>query len=160
PAGLWWGEGVTMYYADALPRRAGLIASDSRLDHLGAVLTLYYGAPWITRVSPERASLAFGDSPVANPDVTGGYYVQGELLGGEIDALVRNATGERRGIDDIMRGLYQRSHGTGGFRGADLEVVTDSVCGCRLNDLFATQVRGSAPIDVSPIVARLGLRLL
>ena len=50
-AGLWWGEGVTLYYADALPRRAGLVdTSRSRLDHLAGILSDYYAAPWSTRV--------------------------------------------------------------------------------------------------------------
>jgi predicted metalloprotease with PDZ domain len=37
--------------------------------------------------------------------------------------------------------------------------MIDSVCGCRLDRVFATQVRGSARIDVAPVVGRLGLRL-
>jgi len=158
-AGLWWGEGVTLYYADALPRRAGLVdTSRSRLDHLAGILSDYYAAPWSTRVSPERASLAFGDSPVANPDATGGYYLQGELLGDEIDALVRDSTHERSEIDDIMRSLFRRRGSGRGFTRAELEALTDSVCGCRLDDLFTTQVRGSALIDANAIVGRLGLR--
>ena len=77
--GLWWGEGVTLYYADALPRRAGLMdTTESRLDHLADLLRYYYGS-WTARIPPERASLAFEDSPIANPDATGGYYTQGSF---------------------------------------------------------------------------------
>ena len=110
--------------------------------------------------SPERASLAFGDSPVANPDATSGYYLQGELLGNEIDALVRDSTHEERGIEDIIRVLFQQSSSGRGFTEAYLEALADSVCGCRLDELFATQVRGSTLIDANPVVARLGLRLI
>jgi predicted metalloprotease with PDZ domain len=158
--GLWWGEGVTIHYADALTRRAGLVdGRRSRLDHLADVLKSYYGAAWSGRVSPERASLAFGDSPLANPDATGAYYLQGELLGEEIDALVRDATHDARGLDDVMRALFRQSAGGHGFTSARLEAVIDSVCGCRLDQVFATQVRGSALIDVAPVVGRLGFRL-
>jgi len=158
--GLWWGEGVTMYYADVLTRRAGLVdGRRSRLDHLADVLKSYYAAAWSGRVSPERASLAFGDSPLANPDATGAYYLQGELLGEEIDALIRDASQDARGLDDVMRSLFRRSTGGRGFSSAGFEAVIDSVCGCRLDQVFATQVRGSALIEVAPIVARLGLRL-
>lgn len=160
-AGLWWGEGVTLYYADVLPRRAGLAdSSRSRLDHLATLLSRYYAAPWRTSVSPERASLAFEDSPVANPDATGSYYLQGELLGVELDALVRDSTHDARGIDAIMRALFQRSGSGAGFSGASLEAVTDSVCACRSAGLFATQVRGTALIDMHEVVARLGLELI
>jgi predicted metalloprotease with PDZ domain len=158
--GLWWGEGVTLYYADALPRRAGLRdTTASRLDHLADLLRYYYGS-WIARVPPERASLAFEDSPISNPDASGGYYAQGELLGGEIDALLRDSTHEARGIDDIMRALYRQSTNGRGYTSATLEAVADSVCGCRLHQLFATQVRGNTLIDAAPIVARLGLTLV
>ena len=54
------------------------------------------------------------------------YYLQGELLGNVIDAVVRDATGGRRGLDA----------------------------------LFANVVHGTTPIDVSPVAARLGCRLV
>jgi predicted metalloprotease with PDZ domain len=160
-AGLWWGEGVTMYYASALPRRAALTAAgDSRLDHLKRIVNAYYGQAWLGVVSPERASLAFGESPVANPDATGGYYMQGELVGYELDALVRDSTHDAHGLDDVMRALYARSATGRGFTTADLEAVSDSVCGCRLEAMFTRQVRGAEPIDVRPALERLGLRLV
>ncbi len=159
-AGLWWGEGVTVHYADVLTRRAGLRdGRRSRLDHLADVLRSYYAAAWSGRVSPERASLAFGASPLANPDATGAYYLQGELLGEEIDALIRDATDDTRGLDDVMRALFRQSAAGDGFTSASLEAVIDSVCGCRLDRLFATQVRGSALIELAPVVGRLGLSL-
>jgi predicted metalloprotease with PDZ domain len=133
--------------------------TESRLDHLADLLRYYYGS-WTARIPPERASLAFEDSPIVNPDATGGYYTQGELLGGEIDALVRDSTHEARGLDDIMRALYRQSANGRGYTSATLEAVVDSVCGCRLHQLFATQVRGNALIDAAPIVARLGYRLV
>ena len=159
--GLWWGEGVTLYYADALPRRAGLADSRvSRLDHLAQILGNYYAARWNTQVSPERASLAFGDSPITHPDATGGYYVQGELLGHELEALLRDSTQDVRGLDDVMRALFSESKGGAGFTSAGLERVADSVCRCRLAKVFGSQVRGASLIDMTPVVARLGLRLM
>ena len=59
-----------------------------------------------------------------------------------------------------MRALFARSAGGHGFTAAELEAVTDSVCVCRLNALFATQVRGNTLIDVRPVLARLGLGLV
>jgi predicted metalloprotease with PDZ domain len=159
--GLWVGEGVTLYYADALRRRAGLADSSlSRIDWLAGLLRNYYGAWWSTRVSPERASLAFGASPVVNPDATGGYYLQGELLGVALDGLLRDSTDDRRGLDDLMRALYSASHGGRGFTSASLARAADSVCRCRLDRFFADQVRGTAPIDPRPVLARLGLQIL
>jgi len=161
--GLWLGEGVTLYYADVLARRAGLpVPTRSRLDHLARLLERYYASPGIMRVSPERASLAFEDSPAANPDATGGYYLQGELLADALDARVREATHERRGLDDVMRALFARSQAPSyrGFTSRDVVAASDSVCGCRLDAFFADQVQAGARIDVTPVLRRLGLRLV
>jgi len=160
---LWIGEGITLYYADVLLHRARLIdttASGSRLAHLTRLLERYYGSPIYEVVSPVRASLAFGDSPADNPDATGGYYLQGELLGDVLDAMVRDSTHDARGIDDIMRAMFARSITSSprGYSPEEFEQVADSVCECRLDALFARQVRSAARIDVRPVLARLGLR--
>jgi predicted metalloprotease with PDZ domain len=124
------------------------------------LLERYYGSPIYRSVSPVRASLAFGDSPADNADATGGYYLQGELLAGVLDALVRDSTHESKGLDDIMRAMFERSLTSAGrgYSDDDFERVSDSVCTCRLDELFARQVRGAGPIDVRAELARLGLR--
>jgi predicted metalloprotease with PDZ domain len=160
-SGLWMGEGVTLYYADLLLRRAGLAdTASSRLAHLADLLTRYHAAPWRTRVSPERASLAFGASPITNADATGGYYLQGELLAYVLDALVRDSTHERRGLDDVMKALYVASADGAGFTSRGLERTVDSVCHCALHHLFESQIRGAAPIDATPVLSRIGLRII
>ena len=69
---LWIGEGITLYYAALLPRRAGIADSaPSRLDHLQALVQNYDASPVLHTVSPAQASLAFEDSPVENSDATG-----------------------------------------------------------------------------------------
>jgi predicted metalloprotease with PDZ domain len=159
--GLWWGEGVTLYYADALPRRAGLTqANDSRAAHLERLLSAYHAAPWRGRVSPEAASLAYGDSPVRNANSTGSYYLQGELLAQELDAIIRDSTAGARGLDDVMRALFAAAADGRGFSSRDLELAADSVCGCQLGGVFERQVRGASSIDVTPLLTRLGMRLV
>lgn len=159
--GLWWSEGVTLYYADALLRRAGLAdPTESRLVHLQRLLARYYSAPWNRRVSPEASSLAMGDSPARNPNATGGYYLQGELLAFELDAVLRDSTRDRKGLDAVMRALYAESASGAGFSGAQLARTMEAVCGCRLRNLFAHQVRTPGLIDVRPTLARIGYRLV
>jgi predicted metalloprotease with PDZ domain len=160
---LWVGEGLTLYYADALLRRTGLAdTSVSRLEHLARLYTRYLGSPAIRSTAPEQASLAFGDRPVENPQATGGYYLQGELLGNVIDALVRDSTRDSRGLDDVMRMLYRQSRRdpTRGYTPDDVRAAVDSTCFCRSAALFESQVRRPGLIDVAPVVQRLGLRAL
>jgi predicted metalloprotease with PDZ domain len=159
--GLWWGEGLTLYYADALQRRVGLIDStNTRIDHLASLLSRYHSAAWSGRVSPEEASLAFGHSVVNDPNATGGYYLQGELIGVALDGAIRDSTRERRGLDDVMRALYAKSASGRGMTDAMWRATADSVCGCNLSRFFATQVSGRGPIDIGSAMARLGLRVV
>jgi predicted metalloprotease with PDZ domain len=158
-SGLWMGEGVTVYYANALLRRAHLpTAEPTRVEHVRQLLETYYGAAWATHVSPEAASLALGHSALTDPNATGGYYLQGELLAYALDAAIRDSTADARGLDDVMRALYAR-RAAGGFTSHGLESIVDSVCHCRLDDLFAHEVRGASLIDLSPAFRRLGMRL-
>ncbi|HEY2823965.1 MAG TPA: PDZ domain-containing protein [Gemmatimonadales bacterium] len=157
-SGLWWGEGVTLHYADVLARRGGVADSlPPRVEHLRNLLQSYAGAWWRGTVSPERASLAFGTFPSLNPDATGGYYLQGELLANALDAAIEDSSHGARGLDDLMREMLRISAGGHGFTGAELERTASSVCGCDLRNFFATQVRGAAPIDLAPALRRVGL---
>lgn len=159
--GLWWGEGVTLHYADVLLRRSGVYDStNSRTGHIASLLSRYHGAAWSRRVSPEAASLAFGHDMTTNPNATGGYYLQGELIANAIDAAIRDSTHERRGLDDVMRALYARSRSGQGITDAAWRAAAESVCGCRMTQFFATQVSSTGPIDVAPALERVGYRLI
>ncbi len=161
--GLWWGEGVTMYYADVLPRRAGLVKGDSgssRAAHLADLIARYLAAPWRTSVSPVAASLAASRSAISDSNATDGYYLQGELLGNVIDAAIRDSTRDRRGIDDVQRALYRHARDGHGVTEGEWESVADSVCACRLESLFARVVRAPGLIDAAPVAARLGWRMI
>ena len=159
--GLWLGEGVTLHYADVLVRRAKLTDSnDTRATHLEGLLSRYYAVPWATTVSPEAASLAFGQSLTENPNATGGYYLQGELLGEALDAAIRDSTRDKRSLDDFMRALYEASRSGTGFSSQDVEHIASSICGCRLAGLFDRQVRAAGLIDLGPTAARLGWRIV
>jgi predicted metalloprotease with PDZ domain len=160
--GLWLGEGVTLYYADVLVRRAGLADSTTgtRAERLADLLSRYYGATWRGRVSPEAASLAFGQTLLVNPSATGSYYLQGELVGEALDATIRDSTHDRRTLDDVMRALYARSAGGHGFTDGELVGIVDSLCSCRMDRWFADVVQGPAPIDLAPAARRLGWHLV
>ncbi|HEU5217709.1 MAG TPA: hypothetical protein VFU23_03575, partial [Gemmatimonadales bacterium] len=57
--GLWWSEGLTIFYADLLLRRAGLPTfTPTRTAHLESLLARYLGSPGNTQLSAERVSLA------------------------------------------------------------------------------------------------------
>ena len=159
-AGLWFSEGLTIFYADLLIRRAGIPRPDStRLQHLGSILSRYLNQPGNSRLSAERVSrVAYN----AEPDVLGDYsastHLQGEVIGAMLDFLIRSGSDGRRTMDDLMRLLFERYHpGTGGFTGADIERATEDLCACDATPFFDAHVRGATPIDFNRILALVGL---
>ncbi|HET8633264.1 MAG TPA: PDZ domain-containing protein [Gemmatimonadales bacterium] len=159
--GAWWYEGVTMYYTDLLIRRAGLRPEDStRAAHLESRISAYLSNSGNWLISPEQASLvANATSMMEYGDDNPSVHVQGELIAVMLDLIVRDATGGRRSLDDVMRAMLARfGHGTG-YTSAGIEEVVDSVCGCRTHDFFERYVRSAHMLDFNRYLARAGIQV-
>ncbi|OLC08801.1 MAG: hypothetical protein AUH42_00635 [Gemmatimonadetes bacterium 13_1_40CM_70_11] len=160
-AGLWFSEGLTMFYADLLLRRAGLPVFDStRTAHLERLIASYLANPGNVRFSAEAVSrVAYG----SHPDALGDYsfastHLQGELLGVMLDIVVRDATNGARSMDDVMRLMLERFSDKRGFVGSDVEQTVGDVCRCRVKALFDAHVRAASPIDFDRYLRLIGLR--
>ena len=155
--GLWVSEGFTMFYADLLPRRAGLRLPDStRAAHLERLLGRYLENPAFEAFSAERISQAsYASDPAFLGDYQGSTHLDGEVIGTMLDFLIRAHTGGRRSLDDVMRGL---AAGTAGFTTASVERLVASACGCAVRDFFNRYVRGSGFIDVNRYLGLVGRR--
>jgi predicted metalloprotease with PDZ domain len=158
--GLWWSEGVTMFYSDLLMRRAGLRVSDStRSAHLERQLGWYIGSPGNSIISPERVSLfAFGGATDSLGDYSPSTHLQGELLGAMLDLIVRDATNGERSLDDVMRAVFDRFSGDRGFNGEDIERTVAGECGCDVHSFFEAYVRGGKSIEFDGYLRLIGLR--
>ncbi|MEJ7811968.1 MAG: hypothetical protein WKG32_16265 [Gemmatimonadaceae bacterium] len=160
PAGLWFSEGLSMFYADLLLRRAGLPVEDStRIAHLEHLITRYLASPGNAHFSAEQLSrVAYGSRPDALGDYEGGPHLPGELIGAMLDLVIRDATSSRRSMDDVMRTMLERFSGEQGFTGADVERVVREVCACEVHALFEGHVRGASVISFDRYLALAGLR--
>lgn len=155
---LWWSEGVTMYYSDLLLRRARLpVEEPTRVAHLENKIATYLLTPGYQHISPERASLAF-DDPLALGDDYASVYLQGELLGTMLDLLVREKTGGRLSLDDVMRTLSERFTPVRGITDSDIERAVHDVCRCDAHSFFEAYVRGARAIDFDSYLQSVGLR--
>jgi predicted metalloprotease with PDZ domain len=159
--GLWWSEGITMYYADLLVRRAGLPTfHPSRIAHLESLIGRYLSQPGNARFSAESVSaVAYGVRPGALGDYNASTHLQGELIGTILDFRIREATRGVRSLADVLRLLLQRYAGPRGFTGGDIERAVEEVCGCRERAFFDRFVRSGHPLDFDRELARAGLRL-
>ena len=159
---LWWSEGVTMYYAETLRRRAGIPeGGQTRLRDLEEEIDRFYGNSGNTYLSPERGSWASLDPPeLGTGDYLSNYYTQGRLIAHALDIIIADSTGGRRGVDDAMRLMYDRFAKKSAFTGADIEQAVSTVCNCNIRSFFEDHVRGAKPIDFNPLLEPLGLRVV
>src|SRR5205814_1158289 len=108
--GLWFSEGLSMYYADLLLRRAHLPVRDStRVIHLENLISRYLSNGAYAHFSPEEISrAAYATRPDALGDYEAGVHLPGELIGAMLDLVIRDATDGRRSSDDLMRMMLDR----------------------------------------------------
>jgi predicted metalloprotease with PDZ domain len=157
---LWWSEGLTMFYADLLLRRAGIpYDTTTRTQHLAELIEWYINNPGNHAFSAEKVSM----SDVAPPGYLGDYYAstheQGELIGDLLDMIIRNATNGKKNIDDLMRKMFEVFSGTNGFNGTDVEQITSKVCHCDVHLFFENYIRGNRMIDFDKYLLALGLKM-
>jgi len=159
--GLWLSEGITMYYAEALTRRAGFPERGrTRSDLLAEELESYYGSPGNTLISPEVASARAVDTTGIGGDYEANYYVQGRLIGTALDLIISDSTNGRRGLDDLMRALYSRYAMKRGFTTDDVERAGSETCGCNLHHFFDDYVRHAHPLDFNRYLGTIGFRVV
>jgi len=158
--GLWFSEGLSMFYSDLLRRRAGLPAgTPTRVAHLETAIARYLSNPGNGRLSAERVSEAeYGNDPAALGDYSASTHLQGELIAAMMDLEIRHATSGRRSMDDVMRVMMERYSGERGFTGRDVERVIAEVCGCSVSPFFDAHVRGGKPIPFDDYLRYIGFR--
>ncbi|MEP6729617.1 MAG: hypothetical protein ABJE10_03210, partial [bacterium] len=158
---LWFSEGLTMYYADALLRRAGIPTPQATRDaHLASLIERYLENSGTLTLSAETVSkAAYNASPLALGDYSVSTHMQGELIGTMLDFVIRDATKGARSMDDVMRLMLERYSGETGFTGRDVERAVGEICSCNVTPFFDAHVRGGSRIDVAHYLRLGGLQL-
>jgi len=154
---LWFSEGLTMFYADQLLRRAGFQLHDStRIAHLERLLTSYVNNPAYARFSAEAISrVAYNAAPGALGDYSASTHLQGELIGTALDLVIRDASHGRRSMDDVMRSLFDRGSR---IDAASIERAVATVCRCRVTFFFDKYVRNAGTLAFDTYLGLIGLR--
>ncbi len=157
--GLWFSEGLTIFYADLLSRRAGLPVFDStRLFHLENLIRRYSATPAYLKFSAEKISLASYGPIGMLGDYSASTHLQGEVLGAMLDLIIRDATNGKRSMDDVMRKMLERFSGEKGFISKDIEQAVEDVCGCNVHRFFQDHVYGNKQIDFAKYLQLSGLQ--
>lgn len=158
---LWFSEGFTLYYADALLRRAGLPSDTAaREGHLAMLAEGYMNSEGALQHSAEAVSRA---EYLGGPKPLGDYitspHMQGEIIATVLDFVIRDATNGAKSMDDVMRAMSRQFGGKPGFAGSDVERVIASVCTCSVKTFFNSHIRFASPIPLARYFALAGLVL-
>jgi len=89
------------------------------------------------------------------------YYNKGQLLGVMLDLTIRDATGNSKSLDDLLRTMNERfaHHGVFYNDSADIEAVAEQIYGKDFHDFFARYVAGTDEIPANQFLNLAGLQL-
>ncbi|MEO7158064.1 MAG: PDZ domain-containing protein [Vicinamibacterales bacterium] len=159
---LWVAEGFTDYYADVLPKRAGIASKDEFLDGISAQIESVQSVPgrfvtpvnmssydtWIKQYRP--------DENTANTTVN--YYPKGAVIAFVLDAKIRKASNGARSLDTGMQWAMQRYSGDKGYTPDQFYAVMSEAAGVDLKGWFAKTAESTDELDYTEALDYYGLR--
>jgi len=154
---LWVSEGITDYYSDVVLSRSGiidttgfLILTQGKVEETGA-------AP---PVALTDASLSTWIHPTDGSEYI--YYQKGSLAGFLLDIMIRDASDNKKGLDDVFRDLYQTAYKQQwtGFTGEQWwGAVRRAAGGKSFEDFNAKYIDGREPFPYASVLPLGGFRL-
>jgi predicted metalloprotease with PDZ domain len=162
-AGLWVSEGLTTYYGELLPCRAGISAPTNFLAWLSSSIDRLQRSPGRLVQTLEQSSLEVWSTPTSGlardtTTNTVSYYVKGPIVGFLLDAKIQHATHGRKSLDDLMRLAYARYSGKHGFTAEQFRDTAGQVAGVNLRDWFKKNISSTEELDYSEALDWFGLR--
>ena len=141
---LWVSEGFTNYYGNLARFRAGLLTRENFLNTVGSAAAGIESEDARNYISPAESSVstwAGYDTPVAFGI---SYYTQGQNLGALLDLSILNDTDGKRGLDEVMRTLYNDFYKRGrGFTTEDMISVINKLTKKDYHDFYRRYVFGT-----------------
>ena len=160
---LWVSEGLSVYYQDLLLVRAGLMTRDQYLAKMAGAIGSFENASGHHYQSATESSLNTWDSGSGvggDRNTTISYYNNGAMLGAMLDLKIRQLSGNRKSLDDVMRGLYRKYYleKMRGFTDAEFRAECENAAGGDLNEVFEYAAT-SRDVDYAKYFALAGLKL-
>jgi len=160
---LWVSEGLSVYYQDLLLVRAGLMTPQQYLAKMAAAMGSFENAAGHHYQSATESSLNTwnsGSGVGGDRNTTISYYNNGAMLGAMLDLKIRDASGNRKSLDDVMRGLYRKYYleKKRGFTDAEFRQECEGAAGGDLNEVFE-YASTTKEVDYARYFALAGVRL-
>jgi predicted metalloprotease with PDZ domain len=162
---LWFSEGVTSTVEDIILLRAGLLDERHYLQRVGEQISDLEGRPAHLAQSGEESSLDAwleGDPYYRRPERSISYYNKGELLGITLDLAVREGSGGKASLREVLQWMNRNFAQQGKFfpDSAGVRQAGEAVCHCELGGFFQKYVSGLDEIPWDEVFSTVGLRVV
>lgn len=163
---LWIAEGFTSYFDNMVLQRAGFNSPDQYLANMANTISAVENQPggrvlpvseasfdaWIRYYRPNENS---GNSGIS-------YYDKGEVLGMLFDLEILNATKGEKGLDDVMKAMYDEYYKKlkRGYTDEEFRAMAEKIAGKSLDKIYNEYVNGTQLIDLNTYASYAGLRAI
>ena len=158
-------EGITTYLGDLYLLKSGVFSLENYLRELSKQFQKHFDNPGRFAYSVAQSSFdTWLDGYV--PGVPGrkvSIYTEGCLLAFVMDAKIRKATNNKRGIEEVMKRLYYNfAQNNKGYTEKDFIDQLKNICGYSFQDFFNDYVHGTTPYETILLEALdfIGLELI
>jgi predicted metalloprotease with PDZ domain len=153
---LWVSEGITDYYGALGLVRGGVNDSTGFFDFIADEISSIASTP------PTALGDASLNAWIGSTDGSGGlYYPKGGFVGFLLDIMIRDASDNRRSLDNVMRNVYNQTYKRGrGFTPADWwGEVSRAANGKSFSDFARRYVDSRQQIPIDSLLALAALRV-
>jgi predicted metalloprotease with PDZ domain len=158
-------EGLSVYYEYLVVKRAGLMNEEELLKVLSGNISSVENNPGKNFQSLQQASYnTWSEGPFGtqgrDPNNAISYYDKGPVVGLLLDFEIRNSTGNKRSLDDVMKLLYWKYYKEKGrgFTEAEFQHACEEVASKPLMEFFE-YVYTTKELDYDKYLVYAGLKL-
>ncbi len=159
---LWFSEGVTSTYGSYTLVRSGLWTAQQYYADLADEFSTLQARPARMWKSVEEASLDAWHEKYqlyTRAAFSISYYNKGQIVGVLLDILIREATANKKSLDDVMRDLNETyAHQAKFFpESAGVRASAEKIAGRSFAEFFERYVAGTEELPYAEILKRAGL---
>lgn len=161
---LWAFEGFTSYYDDLGLIRSGVIDEKKYLELLGKNITRVLRGSGRLKQSLRESSFdawtKFYKQDENSPNAIVSYYAKGAMFALALDLKIRELTGNKKSLDDVMRRLWQEHGKPGvGVNDATIELLASAVCAQSLSAFFTRYLDSTDDLPLGELCKSMGVVL-
>ena len=157
---LWVSEGLTVYYEYIIAKRAGLANEKTFLANFEENINAVENNPGRLKQSLSQSGYyTWNDGPFGKKGETISYYDKGPVVGLFLDLSIRNATQNKKSLDDVMRFLYWEYYKKlqRGFTDAEFQQACEQIAGISMANEFE-YVNTTKELDYNKYLGYAGLK--